>query len=304
MYTLVIRVLVKKVGFQGKHKLANRWEEEVYKVKGQPNPDIPVFVVEKEAGGGTNRTLHRNMLLPVNFLPFTTDDAEEKVNVHPKQTVKRSVRRPNQDLEEESVSENVDSSEDEESRFVAVSALNPKAPAFKPRQSLGRLEMPVPTAEPLTGVLVLEDGHTIDPDLEVQDHHDREDDLHDDLDSGEEEEQIQEDPGEQLSEDDQGDHVDGLEDQADVDLLPQPVPDVLEEPPSPENPVPVPRARRRAPLPPPRIQPERDRRKPVRYRDENFATNFSQQGQLSDKALTVMADCSTAILNISTVMAS
>ena len=59
------RVLVKKVAFgEGKHKLADRWEEEVYKVVAKPNGDIPVFVVEGEKGG-RKRTLHRNLLLPL-----------------------------------------------------------------------------------------------------------------------------------------------------------------------------------------------------------------------------------------------
>lgn len=39
------RVMVKIVAFEGKHKLANRWEEEPYVVLDRPNPDIPVYIV-------------------------------------------------------------------------------------------------------------------------------------------------------------------------------------------------------------------------------------------------------------------
>lgn len=44
------RVLVRKVGIQGKHKLADKWESEVYIIRSIPNPDIPVFRVKSESG--------------------------------------------------------------------------------------------------------------------------------------------------------------------------------------------------------------------------------------------------------------
>ena len=63
------QVLVRQVGFQGKHKIADRWEEDVYIVTTQPNPSIPVFTVRQLEGKGRPRTLHRNMLLPVRSVP-------------------------------------------------------------------------------------------------------------------------------------------------------------------------------------------------------------------------------------------
>lgn len=53
------RVLVKIVSLDGKHKLADKWEQEPYTVIAQPNEDIPVFTVRKENGEGRTRTLHR-----------------------------------------------------------------------------------------------------------------------------------------------------------------------------------------------------------------------------------------------------
>ncbi len=38
-------VLVRVLAFEGKHKLANKWNEEIYVVESQPNPDIPVYVL-------------------------------------------------------------------------------------------------------------------------------------------------------------------------------------------------------------------------------------------------------------------
>ena len=62
------RVLVKIVVFDGKHKISDRWEEDIYQVVRQPNPKIPVYVVQKENGEGRKRTLHRNLLLPIGHL--------------------------------------------------------------------------------------------------------------------------------------------------------------------------------------------------------------------------------------------
>jgi len=64
------RVLVRNVGLQGRCKLSNRWGDDIFVVVEQPNEDIPVFVVRREGRGKATKTLHRNMLLPVNFLPL------------------------------------------------------------------------------------------------------------------------------------------------------------------------------------------------------------------------------------------
>jgi len=59
------RVLVKKLAFEGKHKLADRWLDDVYVVESQPNVDIPVYIVYKEGDRKATKTLHRNHLLPI-----------------------------------------------------------------------------------------------------------------------------------------------------------------------------------------------------------------------------------------------
>ena len=64
------RVLVRNTGVRGKCKLANRWESIPYTVVDQPDPDIPVFKVLQDGKRTATRTLHRNMLLPINFLPL------------------------------------------------------------------------------------------------------------------------------------------------------------------------------------------------------------------------------------------
>lgn len=85
------KVLVKIVAFDGKHKLADKWEEDIYEVIQQPNSDIPVFVVQKENGTGRKRTLHRNLLLPLG----TRLDQPElpREEVPPQQARQRQSRR-------------------------------------------------------------------------------------------------------------------------------------------------------------------------------------------------------------------
>ncbi len=62
------RVLVKILAFEGRHKLVDRWSDEVYIIGKQPNEDVPVFEVQQEDGRGKTRTLHRNLLLPIGSL--------------------------------------------------------------------------------------------------------------------------------------------------------------------------------------------------------------------------------------------
>lgn len=68
------RVLVRNVGLRRKHKIADRWEPNVYVVMNQPDENIPVYVVREEIGEGRERILHRDLLLPCGFLPLTLGD--------------------------------------------------------------------------------------------------------------------------------------------------------------------------------------------------------------------------------------
>ena len=73
-------VLVRLVGLTGKHKLADKWESEPYRIVKKPDPEMPVYVVHRCDGTGNDRNLHRNMLFPLS-LPLS-----EKLN-EPEQAV-------------------------------------------------------------------------------------------------------------------------------------------------------------------------------------------------------------------------
>ena len=59
-------VLLKNVGLTGKHKIADKWQQEPFTVLERPNPDIPVYRIKR---GAEVKVVHRNLLLPVT-LPF------------------------------------------------------------------------------------------------------------------------------------------------------------------------------------------------------------------------------------------
>lgn len=121
------RVLVKRVAFKGKHKLADKWETEIYVVVAQPNSEIPVYTVKKESQKGTCRTLHRNLLFPVGFLPVEVKDKDRQ-----KVVKGNKMATPTQELLE------TDSEMESEVEIVYnpsikdFAALNPDAPVFKP----------------------------------------------------------------------------------------------------------------------------------------------------------------------------
>ncbi|KAE8299878.1 hypothetical protein D5F01_LYC02297 [Larimichthys crocea] len=61
------RILVRNVKLRGKHKLADKWEDDVYIVLRKAG-DMPVYTVKPEGKDGPVRTLHRDLLLPCGFL--------------------------------------------------------------------------------------------------------------------------------------------------------------------------------------------------------------------------------------------
>ena len=58
------KVLVRQKVFKKKHKIQDKWKEDVYVVVAQPNSNFPVFIVLNERSK-KSRTLHRNMLFPL-----------------------------------------------------------------------------------------------------------------------------------------------------------------------------------------------------------------------------------------------
>jgi len=108
------RVLVKVVAFDGRHKLADKWENDAYVVLNQPNPSIPVYVVGKESGEGRKKTLHRNLLLPVGSIA----PKEQPAQAPPTAPVPVRPAKPKTRASKESSESEEDDSEEEEESYV------------------------------------------------------------------------------------------------------------------------------------------------------------------------------------------
>ncbi|VDI03827.1 Hypothetical predicted protein [Mytilus galloprovincialis] len=88
------KVLVKVVAYDGKHKIADRWEDDVYVIIGQPNCDVSVYYVQKENGEGRRRTLHRNLLLPVGNINQRKPEPPPKPVPPPRTRLRQRIEQP------------------------------------------------------------------------------------------------------------------------------------------------------------------------------------------------------------------
>ncbi|XP_055020426.1 zinc finger protein jing homolog [Boleophthalmus pectinirostris] len=66
------RVLVRNVKLRGKHKIADKWESQVYVVV-KKSGNLPVYTVKPEDAEKPLRTLHRDLLLPCGCIPVTSN---------------------------------------------------------------------------------------------------------------------------------------------------------------------------------------------------------------------------------------
>lgn len=123
------RVLVKNVGIRGKHKIADKWSQTIYKVVRHIG-DSPVYVVVPLTSKGPERTLHRDLLLPCGFLtPSESVEADENsLDVRQGTTAKPSQRNPVPEVEE--AGNPYDSDEGDELDYPSINPDDVTYPSF------------------------------------------------------------------------------------------------------------------------------------------------------------------------------
>ncbi|XP_043078707.1 uncharacterized protein LOC122327417 [Puntigrus tetrazona] len=136
------RVLVRNVRIRGKHKLADKWESEVYVVVKRADK-LPVYTVRPETKDAPLRTLHRDLLLPCGFLPIS----EPVTLAEPKSVSKAKTRSTPEVQEPEEL--NVNSGFDDESTDTLYRTCPVKGIRFVTYHDLPRQEnvFPVSTSE-------------------------------------------------------------------------------------------------------------------------------------------------------------
>jgi len=124
------KVMVKILAFDGKHKIADKFEEELYDVVRQKHPDIPVFIVKGTESGKT-RILHRNHLYPVADQDM--DETETKVP----QTLEggRVVKESSKENQVEEIGDVTEDESDEESGYDVVAHTHVHGDACDPEGS-------------------------------------------------------------------------------------------------------------------------------------------------------------------------
>jgi hypothetical protein len=75
---------------QGKHQLADKWDEFVYVVVEHPHDNVPVYVVKREDGEDRQSTLHRTLLLSLASIPL---DSLESSKCIPKIVPRKSLKK-------------------------------------------------------------------------------------------------------------------------------------------------------------------------------------------------------------------
>lgn len=130
-------VLVRNVRLRGKHKLSDKWEEEVYVVVHRAG-DLPVYKVKPESRDGPMRTLHRDLLLPCGFLTENNDNLPSAEN-SPVQAPRTRQQSQNPDS-----STNPTAEEDDSERLESFN-FNPPTLRFTVEK---QLHDPVPVPSP------------------------------------------------------------------------------------------------------------------------------------------------------------
>lgn len=146
------RVLVRNIRLRGKHKLADKWETDVYIVLRQSG-DVPVYVVRPENGKGPQRTLHHDLLLPCGFLPLTP--VEDGTNTQGPPRRPRTRQQPRQESCD-GANENESQSDPDEyyhdgHRYLSVEAVDFNNISETTEQPLSEIEQ-----EPLEMVSTIE----------------------------------------------------------------------------------------------------------------------------------------------------
>ncbi|KAK3721270.1 hypothetical protein QZH41_002027 [Actinostola sp. cb2023] len=95
------RVLVRNLTPRGgPGKLRSYWEKDIHVVVRRKSPESPVYDLRPEGGRGRDRTLHRNLLLPCDYLPADQPVVGTQQPQVRRQNIQRTASRQSSDNDE------------------------------------------------------------------------------------------------------------------------------------------------------------------------------------------------------------
>ena len=98
--------LVKKTSWKARHKIQNRWEDDLYVILSQTNEDIPVYTIRNTITAD-EKTLHSNLLLPLGYSLHVQipDEEEEQIFIEPIPPLVEEIEAQSSDEAETSIKE-------------------------------------------------------------------------------------------------------------------------------------------------------------------------------------------------------
>jgi transcription antitermination factor NusG len=125
-------VLMRNVNLRGKIKIADRWEEEPYRVLKRVSDEIPVYVIKTSSG--KKRTVHRNLLKPCYDSDNESDNENSEINIVKRRKLRVRRAQPRKARSGHS-SDSTSDSESEFWTYIPVrmdSSLDANSPEFVP----------------------------------------------------------------------------------------------------------------------------------------------------------------------------
>lgn len=151
------RVLLRNLTPRGEPaKIQSYWEDKVYKVTERKADDSPVYRISPETGQSREKVVHRNLLLPCDFLPLENPQTAQPQQDSPTVTKTKSWPPRRQQQQQQPEHGDCDSSDDDYSstyqwclrpvpgRQQSQTPLNPLAEPYRPRPSPHHQEEDVP----------------------------------------------------------------------------------------------------------------------------------------------------------------